>query len=314
MLRNCLTCNTEFSVYLSEIRKGGGKYCSKKCHENRNGGKIQNECPVCKKQFEVTPHLSNKKYCSRECYSKLRKMTHAPNYSSVERRCLICQKVFTVIPAKIKVGKGKFCSKKCYLVDHSKNTWSMGICLGCNKEFKYRTKRKQTCCSLSCNTAWKKKKNKTKKYSVKRCLQCNKKMEVLKSREKYNRGGFCCKKCYSLWMEINMTGKNSSNWKGGITPLYRNIRTLGKYYKWRKEILRRDNYQCVECEERDTNKLIVDHIRGLALLMNENNIKSTADANNCPLLWDIDNGRVLCKKCHVQTENYGANGWINKLL
>ncbi len=314
MLKNCLTCNTEFFVYLSEIRKGGGKYCSKKCHENRNGGKIKNECLVCKKQFEVTPHLSSTKYCSRKCYSKLRKSTHAPNYNSVERKCLVCQKVFTVIPAKIKAGKGKFCSKKCYLVDHSKNTFSVGTCLGCGKKFRYHTYRHQTCCSLGCNTRWRKIKNKDKKYSQKKCLWCKKETEVLKSREKDNRGGFCSKKCYSLWMSKNRIGKNCPSWRGGLTSLYRRIRTLARYYEWRKEILRRDGYQCMECGEKETNKLIVDHIKGLARLMNENNIKNTTDANNCILLWDINNGRVLCKKCHVQTENYGANGRVNKLL
>jgi len=227
------------------------------------------------------------------------------------RNCLTCSKEFKTIPAKIKAGKGKYCSRKCYLVEHMKNTWTTGFCLGCEKKFKYQTKRKQTCCSLSCNSAWKKKKNKTKKYSIKKCLQCYKGMEVLKSKEKEERGKYCSRKCWAKWMSKNRIGKNAYSWKGGITPLYRRIRTLAKYYKWRKKVLRRDNFQCVECKEKNIEKLIVDHIVGMAGIMKNNKVTNSIEANKCEELWDTANGRVLCKKCHAQTENYGVNGWIN---
>lgn len=41
VLKNCLECGKDKSFYLSDIRKGGGKYCSHKCrsiHCQRGGG------------------------------------------------------------------------------------------------------------------------------------------------------------------------------------------------------------------------------------------------------------------------------------
>lgn len=54
----------------------------------------------------------------------------------------------------------------------------------------------------------------------------------------------------------------------------------------------------------------MDHIIGLALIIKENNIKNILQANFCEKLWNINNGRVLCKRCHVKTDNYGIKGWI----
>lgn len=31
MIKKCLTCDKEFTTYLSNIRRGGGKYCSRRC-------------------------------------------------------------------------------------------------------------------------------------------------------------------------------------------------------------------------------------------------------------------------------------------
>jgi len=33
---------------------------------------------------------------------------------------------------------------------------------------------------------------------------------------------------------VHKFGKNSPNWKGGITPLIRHIRFCGKYKEWKK--------------------------------------------------------------------------------
>ena len=227
------------------------------------------------------------------------------------RNCLVCNKKFKTIPAKVKVGKGKFCSKACYLVDHSKNTWSVGVCLGCGKEFRYQTYRRQTCCSLGCNMKWRIKRDDLDKRVIKKCRYCTKEILVRPSRLKTNRGEFCCKKCYSLWLSKNQTGEKCPSWKGGITPLYRRIRTLAKYYKWRREILKRDEYQCKECGEKDTTRLIVDHIVGMAVIVEKYKITNSIEANGCKELWDTNNGRTLCKTCHVQTKNYGINGWVN---
>jgi len=232
------------------------------------------------------------------------------NSNPIYKNCLTCGKTFRTILALIKSGGGKYCSKECYLKKHMENTWTEGVCLGCNKKFKYITHRKQICCSLSCNAKWKRKKCGDNKRIAKNCEQCNKKMIIFKTRLNDNRGKFCSKKCYSNWMSLNKIGENSPSWKNGKTPLYRKIRTLSNYYRWRSKVFKKDKNTCIFCGEKKKSSLIADHIKGLALIMQEENITSTNDANNCLKLWDVDNGRVLCKKCHVKTDNYGIKGWI----
>jgi len=77
------------------------------------------------------------------------------------------------------------------------------------------------------------------------------------------------------------------------------------YYK-------RDNYVCVLCKSR--KDLEVDHIKRYLNIVNENNIKTTEDARNCKELWDISNGRTLCRECHRKTDTYGTKGTRKQLL
>lgn len=61
------------------------------------------------------------------------------------------------------------------------------------------------------------------------------------------------------------------------------------YNKWRKSVLKRDNYTCQECEAKDN--LEVHHIKPLKFY---------------PELYiEIDNGLTLCNKCHRKTDSYG---------
>lgn len=70
-----------------------------------------------------------------------------------------------------------------------------------------------------------------------------------------------------------------------------NILRGSKPYKlWKEKILERDLYQCVLCKNK--KDLEVDHIKPVALFPK--------------LSLDLENGRVLCKKCHKKTDTYGA--------
>ncbi len=83
-------------------------------------------------------------------------------------------------------------------------------------------------------------------------------------------------------------GEKSPRWKGGITPLNHKIRTSTEYKLWRIAVLERDNYTCIWCGAKE--KLEVDHIKPFALFPE--------------LRFAIDNGRILCKKCHITTDTY----------
>ena len=102
--------------------------------------------------------------------------------------------------------------------------------------------------------------------------------------------------------------EKSHLWKGGITPLKRQIRVLFEYKQWRKIIFERDNWICQECKQRG-GKLNVDHYpKSFTQIFYENNINSLDDAMNCQELWNINNGRTLCEKCHKKTATYLNGG------
>lgn len=90
------------------------------------------------------------------------------------------------------------------------------------------------------------------------------------------------------------SGKNHPNWKGGITPILKKLRCVRKYKLWREAVFKRDNYTCRKCFIRG-GKINADHIIPFAKLVYEKNWK---------LLWNIDNGRTLCKPCHGEIDTY----------
>lgn len=81
------------------------------------------------------------------------------------------------------------------------------------------------------------------------------------------------------------SGEKHYNWKGGITPEIRVIRTSRVYALWRKEVFERDNYTCQECFQRG-GELHADHIKSF---------KDYPD-----LRLDVSNGRTLCRQCHYR--------------
>ena len=98
--------------------------------------------------------------------------------------------------------------------------------------------------------------------------------------------------------------EKNNNWNGGITRLSGIIRSSFEYGLWRKSIFMRDGYRCVLCLDNTGGNLEADHIKPLAIITRENNIKTFDDAKVCDELWDINNGRTLCKKCHENTDTY----------
>jgi len=99
------------------------------------------------------------------------------------------------------------------------------------------------------------------------------------------------------------SGKDSPSWKGGLTPLRIQIQNTLEWKDWIKSVMERDKYSCVDCGI-SNNKLHVDHITPYCVLRFRYNINSVKEAIDCKALWDVANGRVLCKECHKKTPTY----------
>jgi len=96
-----------------------------------------------------------------------------------------------------------------------------------------------------------------------------------------------------------MSGSENPNWKGGITPFLRHLRTSFEYKQWRKEVFERDDYTCQTCGVRGVG-IHADHIKMFSDILRENNVDNYKDAVKCDELWDLSNGQTLCEKCHCK--------------
>lgn len=83
----------------------------------------------------------------------------------------------------------------------------------------------------------------------------------------------------------------------GATRLHEQIRKSFEYKQWRNQVFERDDYTCQRCKSKG-GVLNADHIREFAKILIEHSITSFEEALQCAILWDITNGRTLCKECH----------------
>lgn len=110
---------------------------------------------------------------------------------------------------------------------------------------------------------------------------------------------------------LKWSGKNHYCWKGGITPLVIRIRLCAKSRNWKKDILIRDDWTCQICGKRGGD-LIVDHYPKMFCdILSENKIKTFKNAMDCQELWELENGRTLCKSCNKKTFKFKGNQFIH---
>ena len=126
------------------------------------------------------------------------------------------------------------------------------------------------------------------------CIECGKVFQQYPSGIKKA----CSTKCMGKYQSKVRRGEKSSNWKGGITPINRSIRTSLEYKLWRTAVFERDNYTCIWCGARSGN--------GKAIVLNADHIKQFAFYPE--LRFAIDNGRTLCTPCHKKTDSFGGRG------
>lgn len=104
---------------------------------------------------------------------------------------------------------------------------------------------------------------------------------------------------------LGKIGKDHPHWKDfKTTPLYRQIRGCFLYRQWRWDVYTRDDFTCVLCGRKKevSGTLEADHFpKQFAQIFLDYEIKTYEEAIECEELWNINNGRTLCKECHNPT-------------
>lgn len=81
-------------------------------------------------------------------------------------------------------------------------------------------------------------------------------------------------------------GEKNWNWKGGISGIRNRDSVSAEYKEWRRKVFERDNYTCIFCGYDKGHIIEADHI---------------FEYSKYPkLIYDVENGRTLCKPCHIK--------------
>jgi hypothetical protein len=121
----------------------------------------------------------------------------------IERYLYESNKQFSIIPARARDNRGKYCSLKCRREDSKTIMVECIICHKPQKRYRSTLHKYATLCSKTCESKWKSSRTNfytdeyRKEHRIEcRCKQCGKRTVVAKA----NKFVFCDKKCYSGYM------------------------------------------------------------------------------------------------------------------
>jgi hypothetical protein len=128
------------------------------------------------------------------------------------------------------------------------------------------------------------------------CPSCGKTFYRANYQVKMGTGKFCSRKCFCQ----SIVGEKHPNWKGGTKDFSEKFRRTKEYKIWRKQVLTRDNYTCVECGlKKSFNKNIRFHAH---------HKQSFSEYPNLRL--DVENGVTLCEGCHQKKHHWKFKDFI----
>jgi 5-methylcytosine-specific restriction endonuclease McrA len=188
------------------------------------------------------------------------------------RKCDICGKEYNLAKWEYESGKRKYCSKECSSIGFNKKVSGIG---------KYGGK-------ITC-----------------KCEFCGKEFLARRYQVSRGKGKFCSRSCTSK----SFKGEKAHNWKNGAVTGVDFIRKSIQYKEWRQKVFIRDRFTCQICNDDTGGNLHAHHIKKLSVLLQEcldymPLFKIELSAMLYTPLWDISNGRTLCKLCHKQVHKH----------
>lgn len=274
MIKKCLNCGIEFKT-----TKKNAKCCSRKCSNELKYPKIIVKCEICGKEIKRTESELKKNkhnYCSNECRAKgvgmFQTGRNNPNYkgSNTVVKCSYCNKKIKILNCNFKNSDGSL----------KQNFYCSQQCKA--KHQKHLLKGKN-------NPNYKNAKIHYK------CDMCGKDILISRYRFENTQHNFCSQECKSKYQEIYLTLENNPNYIKKLSEEYRiKYRIIKGYNKWRKDVYKKYNYTCVCCGNKEN--INTHHL-------NSYNSDKLNRAN-------IENGVVLCEKCHKKFHSiygYGNN-------
>lgn len=272
---------------------------------------IKKVCNVCKNLKNITEFEKNKS-CS-DGHTGICKICRKERRTKYKKICLTCNKLFENINKN-----AKYCSTKCKPQHIEKKiTVSCSICGSEKKITKYRKKNHNDFyCSDEC-----KNKGYSLKYSGKnsarydkltaKCAICG--IDVTRNRYEIeiNKYNYCSKECANKgWSKFyskennplygierpEIRGENNPNWNPNKTREQRQKdRKILENTQWVKSVLERGDYTCKCCGKRGGD-IVAHHLDGYNWCIDKR--------------FNVNNGVVLCDKCHKlfhRKYGYGNN-------
>lgn len=211
--------------------------------------------------------------------------------------CTNCKKNYKIQNSR--KNTSKYCSRDCKK-DYKKAPLEIKTCMTCQKEFtiekwKLKASHKGTCCSRDCY-------DKRSPQIEVECI-CSTKFKAHQSRISYYGRLFCNKVCYQkngFWGRLTNDIPEVSNYSKFTAKL----RCKANYLRWHKQCLERDNNRCISCTEE--NNLTVHHIFSIYDFVKKHGLNQSAIEED-PLFHDINNGKTLCRKCHLNEHRKEQN-------
>lgn len=105
----CINCQKQFSAKTAEIKRGGGKYCSRECYRLHIKSQV-NLCKNCQKE------TTNPNFCCRSCSVTFNNILNPKRtkHSKINGNLNLELKINTCVCGQLKKYNRQYCSRKCF--------------------------------------------------------------------------------------------------------------------------------------------------------------------------------------------------------